>query len=55
MKMTQKNPTPEARPDLYDHYDIREIVWHPSQAHQDAVLPEHVKRRLAELKDKARP
>lgn len=48
MQKIKNNPTPEERPDLYDYYDCREVEWESSQAYLDAVLPEHVKKALAD-------
>lgn len=41
-------PPPEERPDLYDGYDCQGPERPASQAYWDSVMPEHVKKLIAE-------
>ncbi|MGA3887659.1 hypothetical protein ACI2S3_02885 [Ralstonia nicotianae] len=41
-------PTPEERPDLYDDYDFQEPKTPMSEAYWNRVMPEHLKKRIAE-------
>ncbi|MDO3518145.1 hypothetical protein [Ralstonia pseudosolanacearum] len=41
-------PSPEERPDLYDGYDFQEPKTPMSEAYWNRVMPEHLKKRIAE-------
>ena len=41
-------PSPEERPDLYDGYDCQRPQRPASQVYWDSVMPEHVKKLIAE-------
>jgi len=47
-KTKQFLPSPAERPDLYDGYDCNPSDFKMSKAYYDAVVPEHVKKALAE-------
>lgn len=45
-------PSPKERPDLYDGYDCQEPSKPASQKYWDSVMPENVKKALAERANK---
>jgi hypothetical protein len=45
-------PTPQERPDLYDGYDFQEPRSPASQKYWDSVMPDHVKKAIAERANK---
>jgi hypothetical protein len=45
-------PTPKERPDLYDGYDFQDPRSPASEKYWDSVIPENVKKALAERANK---
>lgn len=46
-------PSPKDRPDLYDGYDCKEPRTPASDEYWNSVMPDHVKKAIAERRAKA--